>query len=445
MKQSTRSALLVVVLLLFVPVFALQSWINKVRPKIQGNARHMRDVSGKLPLEYSLGAMMGFRQAVAGLLWVRTDTFFHNGDYDAIVPMIRLITWLDPQNTDVYETGAWHLDYNFTDTDQRSDRRYLPLSVSLLKEAIENNPTTTRLYADLAFTHYYRKMANFQEAAKWYKAGQDVMDIDPNPYAPISVDPATGKKDQYVIDPYTKRPRSLADPTIVGHGLAHALEAAGDIDGAIKQWNFCIAEHDRLAADDPSQATQETINKTVAEKNLHEMLLRKLVRPKDIQPPYDLKLNVTLERKAPRDFMIRGTANIIGSKDFNLEKNTKTWVPTDGARINVRLEDADYVQPKEIPFDLAVKLPHKVTIMQDSISITKGAFHREINMTPDSIGETAMYPFKAKRYKVTFWLNPSDPIFPQFARSLWMAWRRNYGQPLPGRERQSARSASRSR
>ena len=29
--------------------------------------------------------------------------------------MIRIITWLDPHFIDVYETGAWHMDYNFTD------------------------------------------------------------------------------------------------------------------------------------------------------------------------------------------------------------------------------------------------------------------------------------------------------------------------------------------
>ena len=38
--------------------------------------------------------------------------------------MIRIITWLDPHQTDVYQTGAWHMDYNFTDNSQRSDRRY---------------------------------------------------------------------------------------------------------------------------------------------------------------------------------------------------------------------------------------------------------------------------------------------------------------------------------
>ena len=68
------------------------------------------------------------------MLWVRTDEFFHNGDYEAIMPMIRLITWLDPHQIDVYETGAWHMDYNFTDSQERADKRYIPLSIALINE-----------------------------------------------------------------------------------------------------------------------------------------------------------------------------------------------------------------------------------------------------------------------------------------------------------------------
>jgi hypothetical protein len=79
-----------------------------------------------LPFEYSLGAISGFRQVIAGLLWVRADSFFHQGNYDAILPLIRIITWMDPNFLDVYATGTWHLTYNFTDEEQRSDRRYLP-------------------------------------------------------------------------------------------------------------------------------------------------------------------------------------------------------------------------------------------------------------------------------------------------------------------------------
>src|SRR5579871_5295802 len=69
-----------------------------------------------------LAAMAGFREMVAGILWVRADSFFDSGNYDAILPIIRLVTILDPHQIDVYATGMWHIGYNFTDEEQRSDR-----------------------------------------------------------------------------------------------------------------------------------------------------------------------------------------------------------------------------------------------------------------------------------------------------------------------------------
>ena len=89
--------------------------------------------------EFILGPMLGLQQAVAGALWVRADEFFHEGDYDAILPIVRMVTWLDPHHLDVYITGAWHLAYNFTDSAERSDRRYIPAAQKLLEEGDANN------------------------------------------------------------------------------------------------------------------------------------------------------------------------------------------------------------------------------------------------------------------------------------------------------------------
>ena len=33
-------------------------------------------------------------------------------------------------------TGAWHLSYNFTDSSERSDRRYIPPAMQFLREGI---------------------------------------------------------------------------------------------------------------------------------------------------------------------------------------------------------------------------------------------------------------------------------------------------------------------
>jgi len=409
MNQSKRTLGILAVLLLYIPIVFLQSVIDPMRKQFElaNTAGTINTVGRALPIEFTLGAATGFREAIAGLLWVRTDKFFHEGNYDAIVPMVRIITWLDPQNVDVYQTGAWHLDYNFTDAEQRSDRRYLPLSVTLLEEGIANNPTTTKLYADLAFTHYFRKMCNYEKSIEWYRKASAVRVIDPK--QPLSVDPDTGLRDHYVVDAITHKPTPYADPTIVGHGLAHALTAAGDIDGAIKQWQFCISEHKRLMVESPSTAAQDSSGLHVSEKNLNETLMRKQFRVLDTKTPEDIDLHAWLVRTAPMKFRFEGTANFVGAKKFTLEGHQVTWGPVDGARINFRLEDADYEQPQSLPFDLSVKLPKHVTMMQDSGAVSNGHFTRRVNMFDDSLGDNPMYPFRAKRYKVTFWFNPADP------------------------------------
>ena len=161
LSPSQRKIWLVIAILLFAPIAFLQSKvIDPQRPQYMPGEANTNKAVSQLPIEFALGAVTGFREAIAGLLWVRTDEFFHNGDYEAITPMIRIITWLDPHQTDVYQTGAWHMDYNFTDSSQRSDRRYIPLSLALMREGIENNSNVPDMYSDLAFTHYFRKIAD---------------------------------------------------------------------------------------------------------------------------------------------------------------------------------------------------------------------------------------------------------------------------------------------
>src|SRR5207247_2222727 len=101
--------------------------------------------------EFILGPALGLQQAVAGALWVRADEFFHEGDYDAILPLVRMVTWLDPHQLDVFITGSWHLSYNFTDSNERSDRRYIPAAQRLLQEGIENNKSVYDVPFELAW------------------------------------------------------------------------------------------------------------------------------------------------------------------------------------------------------------------------------------------------------------------------------------------------------
>jgi hypothetical protein len=93
MKQSSRHTLLVVVVGLIIGIVFTQKALDPhIREIHAGEKTALQGLSN----EFILGPLLGLQQAVAGALWVRADEFFHEGDYDAILPVVRMVTWLDP-------------------------------------------------------------------------------------------------------------------------------------------------------------------------------------------------------------------------------------------------------------------------------------------------------------------------------------------------------------
>lgn len=346
-NKSQRTRMVAMIAVLVLVVVSLQAFIDPLRrqpaiepPKANNALGGIGKAGATLPFEYSLGAITGFRQVIAGLLWVRSDEFFHEGNYDAILPLIRLITWLDPNWLDPYSTGAWHLMYNFTDTDQRSDRRYIPAGMALLREGIENNPQIYDMYKEAGWNNF-DKIKNYSEAAKYYKAAEE---NDPD-----------------------------YDVTTVGHALAHSYARMGNIPAAIAEWEKCVAKHKQLrddpksTADVKSRNTQGFKNST---KNLAEIRERQAVRTKDSQPPVDGSLSFKVVRIKPKVLEVSGTFNLRGAKNWAVGKGILLEGPVSGARMDVRLQDAGYTVPdlKEFTFEL----DNNLTIMQDSLSIRGG-------------------------------------------------------------------------
>lgn len=399
LPSRKRSPLLAIALLLFIPIALLQTKIDPLRHQYEPGGKNTGRAVSQLPIEFALGAATGFREAVAGLLWVRTDEFFHNGDYEAITPMIRIVTWLDPHQIDVYETGAWHMDYNFTDSSQRSDRRYIPLSLALLNEGIANNPTIPDMRSDLGFTHYFRKIGDFAKAAQTFAAGQAMtQDL----WNQSLAHPNDGELHTEALDGRT----SVIG---LGHGLAHALEAQGRIPEALAQWQYCVATHQDNVARGIGKQFNEQGTLQNAQKQLYEMQQRLKWRAQDTTPPIDAGFSAQVERVAPKVFVVRGTMNIIGNTDTRpgfLETGQATWGPVDGCRVEVRVQDLGYKTPQISSFSLSsLNLNQSLTIMQDAVSVRGGKFERKIDMSQDP----AMYSFTAPRYEVTFWFNPGNP------------------------------------
>ncbi len=342
---------------LMVGVFVLQYGIDPLRmqvaiqPPAVGKTVGELTVKGNpvtLPFEYTLGALTGFRQVIAGLLWVRTDEFFHSGNYDAILPMIRLITWLDPNWLDVYATGAWHLMYNFTDTDQRSDRRYLGPGMALLNEGIANNSNVYDLYKEKGW-NAFDKIKDYDLSVETLQSG---VKADPN-----------------------------YDVTQVGHLLAHSLERAGRTDEAVKQWQSVIDEHERRIKDPKTSPEDKGRNESglnSSRKNWEHLQIRKMVRAENAKPPIDVQFTCKVTRLKSKVLKIEGTWRCWGAsgKSFDMGTLAKPGKgvllagPADGARVDVRLQDEGYKQPTQSAFSFDID--QTITIMQDQISTRDG-------------------------------------------------------------------------
>lgn len=91
-----------------------------------------------------------FRTVFANLLWMKADGYHHefvehntNWAQDSdIIPLMRLITWLDPHFTQAYSSGAWMLGFY----QKRSG-----YAKAFLSEGIGNNPDSSELYETLGY------------------------------------------------------------------------------------------------------------------------------------------------------------------------------------------------------------------------------------------------------------------------------------------------------
>ena len=388
-SQARRIQILIAALLLFIPVALLQRGMDPIYQKNYAPSQSVGQAGKNLPIEFALGAFTGFREAVAGLLWVRCDEFFHNGDYEAIMPLIRVITWLDPHQIDVYETGAWHMDYNFTDSQERSDRRYIPMSLSLLGEGIANNPEEPDLYADMSFVHFYRKISDFPKSTEWFEKGWNVV------HAKNLDDPAEfAQADKGIMT--------------IGHGLAHSYEFSGNLPAALDQWNKCLAFHDRLIQLRPDDLSEKQ-DKTIAQKQLYELQGRLKYRPIDTKKPLNMQFQPQLVRIAPKEFVLKGTLKAIGATSFVLETGARTFGNVDGCRVEVRLQDEGYIRPNLGAYTLNSSVDPNVTIMQDAVSVRGGKIGGDQGRKIDMSQDPAMYSFKAPRYTVSVYFTPNNP------------------------------------
>ena len=357
--MTARKGLIGLVVVLFVFVAFLQNHLDPMRNRYQPGKVTRVEIGA----EFVAATLIGLKEVVAGLLWVRTDEFFHSGNYEAIVPMVRIVTWLDPRQMDVYDTGSWHLAYNFTDSQERSDPRYIPAATALLREGIRNNPNVYDLYFNLGWMNF-QKIQDYPEAAKWFGQAN----------TKGSIDPVTG-------DIRPPKAQIKDRPQFVGHSLAHSYEKQGKIDLAIAQWKQNIKDNIAYAKYYSKDGSNQTMVQ-VAKLNLEQCLVEKLERSK-IKPIRNANFEANWERLGARKFRVWGRLDL-----------------PNGARVRLRLTDKDFKEEQFSQFTYQIN--QKQTILIDDLYVREHKFDRIIDIERD----VAIYPLKADDFRLTLSFNP---------------------------------------
>lgn len=332
-----------------------------------------KGIAGDLAPDQILLQLFGFREFLAGILWVRADGFFDEGNYDGVLPIIRICTILDPKQIDIFSTGMWHIAYNFTDEEQRSDRRYVASALALGKEGSFQNPNTYEIFFETGWIWYHKIDDEYHQAVKWFELAHQRKDIQ------------QGR-------------RNL---------LANAYQRNGEIMKAVDLYYSLLQDAETIQKQFPQDFGPRQMRDTI-ENNLDTLLVRMVQRGWLAKQRGDFAPTSTYDTNPPFDtgFSVRATIeeplvmNIVG-----------TWnVAPVGTRIRVVLRDANNPTMKfaEMDWDgrntVDFDPDRSLTFMQDSLFVKSRRFKKRIDMSRDP----TMYPFSpnSTEYLLEFYYNP---------------------------------------
>ena len=230
--------------------------------------------------EHIPAALAGFRELLASILWVRADMFFHEGNFDAVIPIIRLVSWLDPHNIDVFSVGMWHIGYNFTDQEHRSDRRYIPCALALGEEGARKNSHTYEMFFELGWMWHHKIDDDYPQAVKWMQEANQHGDI-------------------------LFARRSM---------LAHAYLRNGEPEKALDHYHHLLQKAEKNYSLDPDYGNHQILE--TIEKNLDFLALRTVHRKHHIHALHNVDFSAKVRVIEPKVLQIEGTWNMdaVGTK-----------------------------------------------------------------------------------------------------------------------------------
>ncbi len=143
-----------------VQIQSKRSWSNST-PNLgtsYGGAVHVNPLA-------ATALVVGFRGLAADLLWLKSDAYWHHGQWHRLLPVYRLIVTLQPHFLLVWSIGGWHMAYNlsYQARDRAESERWLREGIAFLKEGIAANREKADLYFDLGWT-YFDRMKDYAAA-----------------------------------------------------------------------------------------------------------------------------------------------------------------------------------------------------------------------------------------------------------------------------------------
>ncbi len=193
LRLSQFFSLVVLCLIIFFTSHAIDSDLSQYH-------KELLDIPAREALG---GAILGFREIVADLLWLKVTQWYQSPDWSRIVPTMKIIVRLTPHWLTVWKMLGWHLAYNVYARTKDPFKKALLVEegIQVLKEGLNKNPDKYDLYFEIGWTYFY-KTRDYDKAAFYFEAA-------------------------------TKFPER---PNYVDHMLAHSLERAGRLEEALKVW-----------------------------------------------------------------------------------------------------------------------------------------------------------------------------------------------------------------
>lgn len=159
-KNKRNTVLFILIAVIFLSAALLGNEIGNYRRLAYESA-----VSGTedMSRKFISGTLGEFGKTLAAYLWLKSDFYWHEyqGDWrkdEQIMPLIKMVTLLDPQMAQAYDFGGYHLAMNLGKVHE---------GVLYLKEGLKYNPDNPGL--NFTYALVCRKIKNYYAAAYYGK------------------------------------------------------------------------------------------------------------------------------------------------------------------------------------------------------------------------------------------------------------------------------------